>query len=50
MRVHNCFLVNTKHARKYIRGDGGELLLSNNMSVPVARRKKRELLDALTQL
>jgi len=50
MRVHNCFLVNTKHARKYIRGDGGELLLSNNMSVPVARRKKQELLDALTQL
>lgn len=46
-RVHNCFLVNMKHIRRYVRGDGGELMLSNGMHVPVARRKKQELLDAL---
>ncbi|MEO8589555.1 MAG: LytTR family DNA-binding domain-containing protein [Flavobacteriales bacterium] len=49
-RVHNCYLVNVKHIRKYIRGDGGEVLMSNGTNVPVARRKKQELLDSLDML
>lgn len=49
-RVHNRFLVNIRHVRRYIRGDGGELVLSNRMHVPVARRKKQELLDSLDLL
>jgi len=47
MRVHNSWLVNLKHIRKYLRGEGGEVVLSNNLHVPVARRKKQELMDTL---
>lgn len=50
MRVHVSFLVNKQHVRKYVRGDGGELVLSNGIHVPVARRKKQELLDSLEML
>ncbi|MCW5900016.1 MAG: response regulator transcription factor [Flavobacteriales bacterium] len=47
MRVHNSWLVSLKHIRKYLRGDGGEVVLSSNLHVPVARRKKQELMDSL---
>lgn len=50
LRVHNSFFINKKHIRKYIRGDGGEVKMSNGMNVPVARRKKQELLDSLDML
>lgn len=50
MRVHNSWLVHLKHIRKYLRGDGGEVVLSNNLHVPVARRKKQELMDTLEVL
>jgi len=50
IRVHNSYLVNTKHIKKYIRGDGGEIILSNDKNIPVARRKKQELLDSLNML
>lgn len=50
IRIHNSFLVNTKHIKKYIRGDGGEVILSNEQNIPVARRKKQELLDSLNML
>lgn len=49
-RVHNSYLVNVKHIRKYVRGDGGEVIMSNGMNVAVARRKKQELLDSLDML
>ena len=45
-RTHKSYLVNLHHITKYIRGEGGYLIVSNGDSVPVARRKK----DELTQL
>ncbi len=50
MRIHNCHLVQIKHIKKYIRGDGGEVLISTGLTLPVARRKKQELLDSLDRL
>jgi len=44
LRTHKSFLVNKKHIRQYLRTDGGTLLLSNSMEVPVARRKKEMIL------
>ncbi|MCA6362660.1 MAG: response regulator transcription factor [Bacteroidetes bacterium] len=47
-RVHNTFLINLSHVEKYIKGDGGYVLMSNGNSIDVARRKKNELLQLLT--
>jgi two-component system LytT family response regulator len=50
IRVHNSFLINKKHIKKYIKGEGGEVIMSNGMNIAVSRRKKQELMDALERL
>jgi len=47
LRVHNEHLVNLKHITRYVRGEGGEVILSNGMNIAVSRRRKPALLDAL---
>ncbi|MBV8254735.1 MAG: response regulator [Chitinophaga sp.] len=43
-RVHNCFLVNLSYMDKYIKGDGGEIIMCDGQSVPVSRQKKQDFL------
>jgi two-component system, LytTR family, response regulator len=49
-RVHNSFLVNLQYAIRYVKGEGGYLVLNNDTTVPVARSKKEELLKLITHL
>jgi two-component system LytT family response regulator len=44
LRTHQSFLVNINHIRKYYRGAGGELKLTNGDIILVARAKKEELM------
>ncbi len=47
IRTHNSFLVNLRKVKRYIRGDGGDLEMSNDKKVPIARPRKKEVLDRL---
>lgn len=47
-RVQNSFLVNLNHIKEYVRGEGGELVMSNGDEVRVSRNKKEQLLKLLT--
>lgn len=49
-RIHSSYLINMKFVQKYIRGDGGEVILANGKNIPVSRRKKQEFLDALERI
>ncbi len=49
-RVHHSFLVNLQYAVRYIRGDGGYLVLTDEITAPVSRNKKEELLKFITHL
>ena len=49
-RVHNSFLVNLQYAIRYVKGEGGHLVMNNDITVPVARSKKEELLKLITHL
>jgi|SRR5450432_498437 len=49
-RIHNSFLVNLQYAVRYIKGEGGFLVLSDERSVPVSRSRKEELLKVITKL
>lgn len=49
-RIHQSHLISVQHIRKYIPRDGGYVVLSNGDNVPVAQRKKTELLALLESL
>lgn len=49
-RVHHTHLVNLNHVKKYIRGEGGIVVMQDGSEVPVARRRKDELLLRLSRL
>ena len=46
-RPHNSHLVNLEQVRKYMRQDGGYLILKNKMKVPVSKNRKEGLLSRL---
>lgn len=46
-RLHNSHLVNLNHVSKYIRGEGGSVILTNGEEIGVSRSKKMELLEVL---
>jgi two-component system LytT family response regulator len=49
-RVHNASLINMRHVQKYIKGEGGYVILTNNYHVDVSRRKKEEFIKRLNTL
>jgi two-component system, LytTR family, response regulator len=48
-RVHHSYMLNRQYIRQYIRGEGGEVIMENKMSIPVSRRKKQEFINWLTK-
>lgn len=44
-RVHNSYIVNLNYVKRYVKGDGGYLLLENGKDITVSRSKKAELLS-----
>lgn len=49
-RVHNSYLINLKHVERYIRGDGGEIIMADGKNIPVSRNKKQEFLNLLEKI
>ena len=47
LRVHHSFLVNLQEISKYVRGEGGYLVMSDRSTVDVSRSKKDLLLGKL---
>lgn len=47
LRVHHSYLVNLNEIRKYIRGEGGSLIMSDGSMIDVSRSKKELLLKKL---
>jgi two-component system LytT family response regulator len=46
-RIHNQHLINVNHIRKYIKCDGGFLIMDDNSNIPVARNRKDEFVNYL---
>jgi len=43
-RIHHSFIINTNHMRKFFKGDGGQVLMSNGKMIDVSRRRKEEFI------
>jgi len=46
-RVHHSYIVNLNEIKKYVRGDGGYLIMNNDASVGVSQRKKDAFLKKI---
>jgi len=47
-RVHNSHLINLKEVKKYIKGKGGYVVMTNNCSIEVSTRRKEQFLKELS--
>ena len=47
VRVHHSHLVNLNEVEKYIKGEGGYLMMSDKSNVDVSRSRKEILLKKL---
>ena len=50
MRVHNSFLINLKEVKKYIKADGGYIIMNNDDSVSISRSRKEGFLEVMSSL
>lgn len=48
-RVHRCYLVNLNEVEKFVKGEGGYLIMSDGSSIDVSRTKKEFLLKKLNR-
>ena len=49
IRIHKSFLINLLHAKEYIRGEGGIVVMSNGVDIEVSRRKKDQFLSKVKE-
>jgi len=47
-RVHQSYLVNPAHILRYLKADGGTVVMQNNKEIPVSRSKKEGFLKIIT--
>ncbi|HEY4149693.1 MAG TPA: response regulator [Chitinophagaceae bacterium] len=49
-RIHHSYLINMKYVDRYIRGEGGEVVLTNGKTLPVSRTKKQDFLQLFEKI
>ncbi len=49
-RIHDSAIINLNHIKKYIRGDGGTVILSDNTELDVARRRKEDFVKLIPKI
>lgn len=49
-RVHKSYLINIRNIQCFEKGEGGNVILENEAKVPVASRKREELLEMFDRL
>jgi two-component system, LytTR family, response regulator len=45
LRIHHAHLINLDHIEKYVRGEGGYVIMSDGAIVDISRRKKQDFLN-----
>jgi len=50
MRVHNSFLINLMEVKRYVKTDGGYVLMNNDATVSISPKKKEEFMEKMSSL
>ena len=48
LRIHNSFIINRNYINRYIRGDGGQVMMTDGTMLDVSKRKKAAFLKAMS--
>jgi len=49
-RVHHSHLINLSFVKRYIKGDGGFVIMKDKSKVEISRRRKNEFLEKLAEM
>ncbi len=49
-RVHHSYLINLKYISKYVKGEGGYVVMKDDCSIEVSRQKKDEFLKLINKV
>src|SRR5687767_8707003 len=44
-RVHNSYLINLNHIKKYVRGEGGYIIMEDGANISISRSRRQEFMD-----
>jgi len=44
-RVHNSFLININHIKKFVRGEGGYVIMDNDANISISRSRRQEFME-----
>ncbi|MDO6431518.1 LytTR family DNA-binding domain-containing protein [Flavitalea sp. BT771] len=50
MRVHKSHIINMKYIKRYIKGEGGVVILSDGSEVEISRREKNAFLQRVNEI
>ena len=49
-RVHQSHLINMNHVKEYVKHDGGYIVMNEGSTVPIASRKKVEVIQLISEI
>lgn len=49
-RAHKSHLINLKYIDRYVKGEGGEIIMSDNTAISLSRNRKQEFLDLFNKI
>jgi two-component system LytT family response regulator len=50
LRVHNSVIINLKEVVRYIRGEGGQAVMTDGVTIDISRRKKTEFIEWMEKI
>ena len=48
-RIHNSYLINLNHIKKYVRGDGGYVIMENDVTISISRSRRHEFMELFSR-
>lgn len=50
MRVHNSFLINLKEVKRFVKSDGGYILMNNHATISISQKRREDFLTKMAGL
>jgi two-component system LytT family response regulator len=48
-RIHNSFLINLNRIKKFVRGDGGYVVMDNDTTISISRSRRQEFMELFSK-